>query len=86
LSREDLINFEGVVTEVLAGGIFNIMLDNEQPIQARLSGRMRKFHIRVILGDRVTVGLSPYDPSHGLIVHRHKTPGAPPPKFKTKRN
>ncbi len=72
MSREDLVQVDGVVTQVLAGGNFVIQLPNGGSIAAKLSGRMRKFHIRVILGDRVTVGVSPYDTTHGLIMHRHK--------------
>jgi translation initiation factor IF-1 len=72
LARDDLAQIEGVVAEVLAGGMFTVKLSNGPLISAKLSGRMRKFHIRVILGDRVTVGVSPYDPTHGLILHRFK--------------
>jgi len=79
LARDDLAQVEGVITDVLAGGNFTVALANGQKISAKLSGRMRKFHIRVILGDRVTVGVSPYDPTHGLILHRHKAGGGPPP-------
>ncbi|MEO5969628.1 MAG: translation initiation factor IF-1 [Bdellovibrionia bacterium] len=80
LSREDLAQVDGLIMDVLAGGNFTVQLPNGQKISAKLSGRMRKFHIRVILGDRVTVGVSPYDLTHGLILHRHKagqssTPG-----------
>jgi translation initiation factor IF-1 len=75
MARDDLAQIEGVVTDVLAGGNFTVQLQGGQTISAKLSGRMRKFHIRVILGDRVTVGVSPYDPTHGLILHRHKVGG-----------
>jgi translation initiation factor IF-1 len=78
LARDDLAQTEGVVTDVKAGGHFIVQLDSGQQISAKLSGRMRKFHIRVILGDRVTVGVSPYDPSHGLIIHREKLPPRAP--------
>jgi translation initiation factor IF-1 len=81
LSRDDLVQIDGVVQDVLAGGIFSVKLENGQIISAKLSGRMRKFHIRVILGDYVTVGVSPYDPTHGLITHRHikkPSPGGNP--------
>ena len=78
MARDDLAQTEGVVTDVRAGGHFIVELDSGQQISAKLSGRMRKFHIRVILGDRVTVGVSPYDPSHGLIIHRQKLPPRPP--------
>ena len=80
LSREDLAQVEGTVTDVLAGGNFSVKLQAGQVISAKLSGRMRKFHIRVILGDRVTVGVSPYDPTHGLILHRHKGGQGPSPQ------
>ncbi len=80
MARDDLAQTEGVVTDVKAGGHFTVQLDSGQQISAKLSGRMRKFHIRVILGDRVTVGVSPYDPSHGLIIHREKLPPRPPPQ------
>jgi translation initiation factor IF-1 len=72
LARDDLAQTEGIVTDVKAGGHFVVQLDSGQQISAKLSGRMRKFHIRVILGDRVTVGVSPYDLTHGLIIHREK--------------
>ena len=78
MARDDLAQTEGTVTDVRAGGHFVVKLDSGQEITAKLSGRMRKFHIRVILGDRVTVGVSPYDLSHGLIIHREKLPPRPP--------
>ena len=76
MSKEDLAHIDGIVTDALAGGNYTIKLDNGHIINAKISGKMRKFNIRVIIGDRVTVGVSPYDPTHGLIIHRHK-PGAP---------
>lgn len=78
MARDDLAQTEGLVTDVLTGGNFKVKLDSGQEIPAKLSGRMRKFNIRVILGDRVTVGISPYDTTHGLILRRQKlTPHAP---------
>jgi translation initiation factor IF-1 len=70
VAREDLIQIEGTVKEVLAGGQFRVESDKGQQFLAKIGGRMRRFHIRVIPGDRVTVALSPYDPTHGLIVYR----------------
>ncbi len=70
MSREDLVQMEGTVTEVRAGGNFEIKTDAGHRVLARLSGRIRKNHIRVVLGDRVTVAVSPYDPTHGLVVYR----------------
>ncbi len=72
MSRDDLIQIPGVVEEVRAGGNFAIKSDMGPMIIARLSGRMRRFRIRVVPGDRVTVGVSPYDPTKGLIVYREK--------------
>jgi translation initiation factor IF-1 len=72
LSKEDLIRIEGKVQDATGGGNYQIVLENGVSITARLSGKMKRFKIRIIVGDRVTVGVSPYDPSHGLITHRHK--------------
>lgn len=76
MSRDDLIRFEGKVADATGGGNFVVLLENGASVTARLSGKMKKFKIRIIVGDRVTVALSPYDISHGLITHRHKA-GAP---------
>lgn len=70
MSREDLAKMDGVITEILSGGYFNVALDNGSTIRAQLSGKLKKFRIRVIRGDKVSVGLSPYDMSHGLILAR----------------
>jgi translation initiation factor IF-1 len=72
MSRADLLNVEGIVTNVFAGGKYSVSLNTGQTISAKISGRMRKYQISVIIGDRVTVGLSPYDVSHGLIISREK--------------
>lgn len=72
MAKDDLAQFEGQVVDANAGGIYRIKLDNEVEISAKLCGKMRRFNIRVVVGDRVTVGVSPYDPSHGLIMFRHK--------------
>ncbi len=70
--RSDHVKVEGVVSQVFAGGQFEIELDTGGTVRAQLCGRMRKFRIRVLLGDRVTVALSPYDLTHGMIVFRTK--------------
>ena len=70
LARDDLIQATGAVEKILGGGRYQIVLDSGQTVTAQLSGRMRRFRIRVIPGDRVQVGLSPYDPSHGFITFR----------------
>jgi translation initiation factor IF-1 len=71
MSREDLLSADGKVIDT-TGGSYQIQLDSGQIVSARLSGRMKKFRIRVLVGDRVTVGVSPYDPGHGLITHRQR--------------
>lgn len=70
MSRDDLLQIPGTVTEMLAGGHFRIKGEKGREFIARISGRLRRFHIKVIPGDRVTIAVSPYDPTHGLIVHR----------------
>jgi translation initiation factor IF-1 len=70
MARDDLIQATGTVEKILGGGRYQIGLDGGQSVTAQLSGRMRRFRIRVIPGDRVQVGLSPYDPSHGFITFR----------------
>ena len=72
MARDDLIQLEGVVTRTFGGGTMEVALDNEMTIRAVLSGRMKKFRIRVLVGDRVRVSVSPYDPTHGLITYRLK--------------
>jgi len=72
LAREDLIEVEGTITDVHPGGLFTVKLDQGPPIQARVGGKMRQHFIRIVLGDRVKVGVSPYDPTHGIITYRTK--------------
>ena len=70
MARDDLIQIEGVVEEIRGGGVFAVKTEMGPTIIAKLSGRMRRFRIRVVAGDKVTVGVSPYDPSKGLIIYR----------------
>ena len=70
MARDDLIQATGSVEKVLGGGRYQITLESGQTVTAQLSGRMRRFRIRVIPGDKVQVGLSPYDPTHGFITFR----------------
>jgi translation initiation factor IF-1 len=73
MAKDDLAQLEGKIVDVSAGGIYKVQLDsNNVEIIARLCGKMRRFNIRVVVGDRVTVGVSPYDPTNGLILYRHK--------------
>jgi len=68
--KDDHIEFDGVVTEVLTGGMFRVKIDDDHSVIAHLAGKMRKFRIKVVLGDRVKVAVSPYDPNRGRIIYR----------------
>jgi translation initiation factor IF-1 len=70
MSRDDAIEFSGVVTEVLKGGLFRVETEAGHTVLAHMSGKMRRHRIRVVLGDQVTVAVSPYDPSRGRITFR----------------
>jgi len=72
MAKDDLAQLEGQVVDAAAGGIYKVKLENNVEISAKLCGKMRRFNIRVVVGDKVTVGVSPYDPTHGLIMYRHK--------------
>jgi translation initiation factor IF-1 len=72
MAKEDLIEFTGVVTELLPNATFRVKLDNDHIILAHTSGKMRKNRIRVLLGDRVTVEMTPYDLTKGRITFRQK--------------
>lgn len=72
MAKEDLIEFTGIVTELLPNATFRVKLDNEHIILAHTSGKMRKNRIRVLLGDRVTVEMTPYDLTKGRITFRQK--------------
>ncbi|MGQ9684226.1 MAG: translation initiation factor IF-1 [Anaerolineae bacterium] len=71
-SKEEKIEVEGTIVEALPNTMFRVQLDNGHDVLAYLSGRMRKYYIRVLLGDRVVVELSPYDLTRGRITYRHK--------------
>ncbi len=70
MSRNDLIKLEGAVIKVLGGGTMEIQCDNNITVRGVLSGRMKKHRIKVMVGDRVQVSVSPYDTTHGLITYR----------------
>jgi translation initiation factor IF-1 len=72
MSRDDHVQLEGEVVLVSAGGNFRVRCEKGHEVLAQLAGRMRRHRIRVVLGDKVTVAVSPYDPSRGLIVYRGK--------------
>jgi translation initiation factor IF-1 len=72
LAKEELLEVDGSVTELLPNAMFRIRLDNEHEVLATTSGRMRRGRIRVAAGDRVTIEMTPYDLSKGRIIYRHK--------------
>ena len=71
MAKEEKITLEAEVTEALPDARFKVELENGQSILAYVSGKMRKFYIRILPGDKVTVELSPYDMTKGRIVYRH---------------
>ncbi len=75
--KEGKIDMEGTVIEALPNTQFKVRLDNGHEILAYLSGKMRKYYIRILLGDRVRVELSPYDLTRGRIVYRYKLSRSP---------
>ena len=68
--KEEKVEFEGEVTEALRGRMFRFRLDNGEETLSYLAGRLKRYRIRVGLGDRVRIELSPYDLTRGLIVYR----------------
>jgi len=72
LAKEELLEFPGVVTELLPNATFKVKLENNHEIIAHTAGKMRKNRIRVLAGDQVTVEMTPYDLTKGRITYRHK--------------
>jgi translation initiation factor IF-1 len=71
MAKEELLEMNGVVVEVLPDSRFRVTLDNGHNLVAYSAGKMRKHHIRIIAGDKVSLELSPYDLSKGRITFRH---------------
>ncbi|MDQ0465785.1 translation initiation factor IF-1 [Caulobacter ginsengisoli] len=78
MAKEEFIEFEGLITELLPEGRFRVKLDNDHMVLAYTAGRMKRNKIRALVGDRVTVEMTPYDLDRGRITFRHKTEGARP--------
>jgi translation initiation factor IF-1 len=72
MSKEEAIEVEGTVIEPLPNAMFKVKLENDHIVLAHISGKMRKFFIKILPGDKVTVELSPYDLSRGRITYRAK--------------
>jgi translation initiation factor IF-1 len=72
MPKEDLLEFEGLVTEILPDGRYRVQLENGHQLVAYTAGRMKKNRIKTLAGDRVTVEVSPYDLGKGRLIFRHK--------------
>ncbi len=72
MTKEELIEFEGLVTEILPDARYRIQLDSGHTIVAYTAGKMKKNRIKTLAGDRVTVEMSPYDHEKGRLIFRHK--------------
>ena len=87
MAKEEMVEFEGVIDEVLPNAVFRVTLENGGVVTAYASGKMRKHRIRILAGDRVTIEMSPYDLTKGRINFRHKderagAPSAARPAFR----
>jgi translation initiation factor IF-1 len=78
MAKEEFLTFEGVVRDVLPDGRYRVKLDNDHELIAYTAGRMKKNRIRTLVGDRVTVEMTPYDLDKGRIIFRHKDAQAAP--------
>ena len=72
MAKEDKIEFQGTVIKALPNAMFNVELETGNIVLAHISGKMRKYYIRINPGDKVTVELSPYDPTRGRITYRFR--------------
>jgi translation initiation factor IF-1 len=83
VAKEELLEMNGVVMEVLPDSRYRVTLDNGHDLVAYSAGKMRKHHIRILAGDRVSLEMSPYDLSKGRITFRHiegRAPVSPVPR------
>jgi len=78
MAKEDTLEMDGVVTEILPGGQFRVQIEGERIVLAYTAGKMRKHRIRTMVGDRVTVEMTPYDLTRGRLIYRHKSETAQP--------
>src|SRR6476620_10380011 len=72
MAKEEKVEFEGEVVEALPNAMFRVKLDNDHLVLGHVAGKMRRFRIRILPGDRVRVELSPYDLDRGRIIYRHR--------------
>lgn len=86
MAKEALLTLDGQIDEILPDGRFGVLLENDHRIIAYTAGKMRKFRIRTVVGDRVRVEMTPYDLSKGRIVFRDRGPGGSSPPGPRKGN
>ena len=79
MAKEELLEMQGTVSEVLPDSRFQIVLDNGHSLVAYTAGKMRKHHIRILAGDKVSLEISPYDMTKGRITFRHLANRGPAP-------
>ena len=77
MAKEELITFEGIVSEILPDARYRVQLDNGHEVIAYTAGKMKKNRIKTLAGDRVTVEMSPYDLEKGRLIFRHRDTGGP---------
>ncbi|OWW20688.1 translation initiation factor IF-1 [Noviherbaspirillum denitrificans] len=85
MAKEELLEMEGLVTEVLPDSRFRVDLENGHQLIAYTSGKMRKHHIRILAGDKVSIEMSPYDLSKGRVTFRHLERRGPAPRAQQRR-
>ncbi len=85
MAKEELIEMNGIVDEVLPDSRYRVTLDNGHTLVAYTSGKMRKHHIRILAGDRVSLELSPYDLTKGRVTFRHLENRGPAPSAPRRR-
>ena len=72
MPKEDVLEYEGIVSEILPNAMFKVKLENDHEILAHTAGRMRKHRIRILAGDKVIVEMSTYDLTNVRIIFMHK--------------
>jgi len=78
MAKEESTTLDGLIDEILPDGRFRVLLDNDHRIIAYTAGKMRRYRIRSVVGDRVQVEMTPYDLEKGRLVFRERTPGVGP--------
>lgn len=86
MAKEELIELEGVVVDVMPDARFRVKLENDHEIIAYTSGKMKKNRIRTLIGDRVTIEMTPYDLDKGRVIYRHKDEPAPANRAQARKN